>query len=589
MKDARSGRVETALQRLWFYLRPYKTKVCVGILCSLIANLVRTIGPIVLQRALDGLSHQIADGRLLQYGILIMAIALIEGVFLFFQERLVMGTSIAMERDLRNDFYRHLQKLPMDFFRTHRIGELMAKATSDLRAATAGAGQSMVISMNTLLAALVILPSMARVNLRLTLLALVPLLLVLVVTHLFHTVIHDRVEKVQSGVGALSNWAQEALAGVRTIRAFSQERGAIDTFRKINRQFMLHNLGLVRLSGITFPLMQFIVGIGSVAVLWYGGRLIARGVLSVGEFVEFTVYFGYLAWPMNDLGWSINIFQRGMVSMERLHSTMSLEPAIHDEQRASDLQEIAGAIEFRDVTYGYPGAARPAVRGINLRVEPGRTVALVGPVGSGKSTLVNMVPRLLEAGSGQVFIDGHAIQQIPLQLLRSSLGYVPQEPFLFSDTIAANIAFGADSASIQEIEQAAAEAGLAEDLASFSKGYNTLIGERGVTLSGGQRQRASLARAIVRRPRILLLDDAFSSVDTYTEATILKHLRKIMEGQACLMTAHRVSTIRHADEIVVLHEGQIVERGTHDELLARGGTYAEIYQKQQLEEEISAG
>jgi ATP-binding cassette subfamily B protein len=386
----------------------------------------------------------------------------------------------------------------------------------------------------------------------------------------------------------VSNRAQESLAGVRVIRAYTQEDAEIESFKQVNREFVNRNLKLIRLSGIFHPILQFFIGLGFIAVLWFGGNLVVTGKITIGEFVQFTLYLGLLVWPMIALGWVINIFQRGMASMGRMHKIMSIEPKIRDAVDTEGIDAIEGEIEFRDLTFTYSEAREPALKGINLHIKSGQTVAFVGGVGSGKSTMMNLVTRLLEAAPGQVLIDGRSIREIPLAVLRASIGYVPQETFLFSETIAENIAFGVEHATAEEIERAAIEAGIAEDIREFPEGFQTLVGERGITLSGGQKQRTAIARALIRRPRILILDDALSSVDTYTEEEILGHLRRIMTGRTSLIVSHRVSTVKDADLIVVLDDGRIAERGTHDMLIERGGLYAELYEKQLLEEELAA-
>jgi ATP-binding cassette subfamily B protein len=412
--------------------------------------------------------------------------------------------------------------------------------------------------------------------------------LVVTATNYFSKRIHDRFEKVQEYFGTVSNRAQESLAGVRVIRAYTQEEAEIDSFKQVNREFVDRNLKLIRLSGVFHPILQFFIGLGFIAVLWFGGHLVVNGKISIGEFVQFTLYLGLLVWPMIALGWVINIFQRGMASMGRMHHIMSIEPTIRDAAETAAIGAIEGEIEFRNLTFTYSESRDPALKGINLHIGAGQTVAFVGGVGSGKSTLMNLVTRLLEAESGQVLIDGRSIREIPLAVSRASIGYVPQETFLFSETIAGNIAFGVEHATTEEIERAASEAGIAEDIREFPEGFETLVGERGITLSGGQKQRTAIARALIRRPRILILDDALSSVDTYTEEKILGHLRRIMSGQTSLIVSHRVSTVKDADLIVVLDDGRIAERGTHDSLIARGGLYAELYEKQLLEEELAA-
>ena len=551
-------------------------------------NIVKLTAPLVLRRAVDDLGAQVTHSKLLEYAGLLIAIALTQGVFLFAQRRLLINMSRDIEYDLRGDFYAHLQKLPFEFYQTHRTGDLMARATNDLSAVRMIVGPALMYSMNTVFAMALIVPLMGSVSWRLTMLAFLSMPLVVFATNYFSKRIHDRFEKVQEYFGTVSNRAQESLAGVRVIRAYTQESSEIEQFKGVNREFVHRNLQLIKLSGIFHPILSFFIGLGFIAVLWFGGRLVIGGQISIGQFVQFTLLLGYLIWPMIALGWVINIFQRGMASMGRMHHIMSIEPAIRDMDVKGGVHEIAGEIEFRDLTFTYGESRDPALSEINLHIEPGETVAFVGAVGSGKSTLMNLITRLLDAEPGQVLIDGRPIRDIPLEVLRSSIGYVPQETFLFSDTVAENIAFGVEHATPEDIELAATEAGIAEDILEFPNGFETLVGERGITLSGGQKQRAAIARALIRRPKILILDDALSSVDTYTEEKILGYLRRIMRGRTSLIVSHRVSTVKDADLIVVLEDGRIAERGTHDWLIGRGGIYAELYEKQLLEEELAA-
>ena len=578
----------TPLRRLIGYFLPYRRTLVLGVMCVFMTNLVRMGAPIVLRHAVDELATSISHSKLLEYGGLLILIALGQGVFLFTQRRLLINMSRDIEYDLRNDFYAHLQRLPFEFYQTHRTGDLMARATNDLSAVRMIVGPALMYSMNTIFAMALLAPLMAAISWRLTLLAFLSMPLVASATNYFSKRIHDRFEKVQEYFGTVSNRAQESLAGVRVIRAYTQEQAEVESFKRVNRESVNRNLSLIRLSGIFHPILQFFIGLGFIAVLWYGGSLVISKRITIGEFFQFTLYLGYLVWPMIALGWVINMFQRGMASMGRMHQIMSIEPSISDSDETSGSSEIEGEIEFRDLTFTYGGAARPALEDINLRIAPGQTVAFVGAVGAGKSTLMNLVTRLLDAQPQQVLIDGRPIREIPLDALRASIGYVPQETFLFSETIAENIAFGVEHATQEEIECAAVEAGIAEDVLEFPKGYETLVGERGITLSGGQKQRTAIARALIRGPKILILDDSLSSVDTYTEEKILAHLRRIMRGRTSLIVSHRVSTVKDADLIVVLEDGRIAERGTHDSLITRGGLYAELYEKQLLEEELAA-
>ncbi|HVF89281.1 MAG TPA: ABC transporter ATP-binding protein [Blastocatellia bacterium] len=576
------------LRKLLSYFAPYKRQLVFGISCIFLTNLIKLTSPYVLRQAIDGLAAGVAYSTMNVYGGLILLIAFGMGIFLFLQRRTLINMSRDIEYDLRNDFYRHLQRLPFEFYQTHRTGDLMARATNDLSAVRMIVGPALMYSMNTIFSMALIVPRMASTSWRLTAMAFLPMPLVVVATNYFSKRIHDRFQEVQEYFGEVSNRAQESLAGVRVIRAYTQEAAEIDSFRKVNLESLRRNKRLIRISGIFHPILQLFIGLGFIAVLWYGGRLAIRGDISVGQFVEFNLYLGFLVWPMIALGWVINIFQRGMASMGRMAEIMAVEPAISDTDEARDVAEIRGEIEFRDLTFYYSGSASPALKGIDLRIEAGQTVAFVGAVGSGKSTLMNLVPRLLDAPPGQVLIDGRPIREVPLKLLRSSIGYVPQETFLFSETVGRNIAFGVEAASLEEIKRAATEAGIADDIEEFPNGYDTLVGERGITLSGGQKQRAAIARALIRRPKILILDDALSSVDTYTEEKILGYLRSIMRGRTSLIVSHRVSTVKDADLIIVLEDGRIAEQGTHDELITRGGLYAELYEKQLLEEELAA-
>ena len=578
----------TPLRKLISYFAPYKRAMFFGIACVFMTNVLKMAAPLVLRRAVDELTAVVTQSKLLEYGGLLVLFALIQGIFLFTQRRVLINMSRDIEYDLRNDFYGHLQKLPFEFYQTHRTGDLMARATNDLSAVRMIVGPALMYSMNTVFAMALLIPLMMSISWRLTLLAFLSMPLVASATHYFSKRIHDRFEKVQEYFGTVSNRAQESLSGVRVIRAYTQEVAEIESFKKVNREFVNRNLQLIRLSGVFHPLLQCFIGLGFIAVLWFGGSLVIRGTITIGQFVQFNVYLGYLVWPMIALGWVINIFQRGMASMGRMHQIMSTEPSIRDLANPKKTETIEGEIEFKGLTFRYGAAQEPVLNNINLRIAPGQTVAFVGSVGSGKSTLMNLVTRLLDAEPGQLLIDGRPIREIPLNVLRSSIGYVPQETFLFSETIAGNIAFGVERATAEEIEQAATEAGIAEDIIEFPDGFDTLVGERGITLSGGQKQRTAIARALIRRPRILILDDALSSVDTYTEEKILGHLRRIMRGRTSLIVSHRVSTVKDADLIVVLEDGRIAERGTHDSLVAMRGLYAELYEKQLLEEELAA-
>ena len=578
----------TPRQRLWRYVAPYKGTLALGIGCVLIANVGRMVGPIVLRNAVDDLTAGITQAKLLWYGGAFVFVTSVAGVFLFLQRRVIPSVARSFEYDLANDFYSHLQKLPLEFYQNARTGDLMSRAISDLSAARMIVGGALMFATNTLFAVALILPLMLQLNWRLTLLAFLPLPLVSLTTKIISKRIHEESTLVQEHYGTVANRVQESLSGVRVIRAYVQEDAELANFERVNAELLRRNVRLIHLNSFFTPIVNFIVGLAFVAGVWYGGLLTLQGRLTLGQLFQFTLYLEFLIHPMLQLGMIINLYQRGMASMKRLHQVMSTEPTIADHAADAEVREIKGEIEFRQLTFTYPDETEPVLNDINLRIQPGQTVAFVGNVGSGKSTLVSLVARLLDAPEGQLLIDGRPINTIPLQTLRSSIGYVPQETFLFSQTLAANIAFGDPQASATEIERAAVAAGLEDDVEQFPEKYATEVGERGVTLSGGQKQRTALARALIRRPRVLIMDDSLSAVDSHTEARILGHLRRSNVGRTTLIVSHRISTIKDADLIVVLEDGRIVERGTHSELVTSGGLYARLYEKQTLEQKLSA-
>ena len=577
----------TAVRLLLQYALPYRTALVFSLVCILVSILFRAAGPIVLQRGVDHLTLQTTRATLAWYSLLLIGIAAVQCVATFGHELLFRRSASCIERDLRSALFDHVQKMPWEFFQKHSIGELMMRAGNDLTAAITGATLALNDLLESLVTLIIILPLMIGISAGLAALAFAPSLLVIILPMLLQKKLKVRSERAQEYMSKVYGQAHAALSVPRMIRAFTQERQEIEAFRSASRQYIDRYLSRVRLSSLLLPLVQFFLGLSFIVVLWYGGDLVAAGRLSIGQLLQFILYAGYIAWPMHILGWRWTAFQNGMVSMGRVHALL-LQPAIRDSSTPAVLRKPAGAVQFRNVSFRYSSAHRPALDQVSFQVEPGQTVGVVGTVGAGKSTLMNLVPRLLEPCSGEVLIGGCPLAQIPLEALRSSIGYVPQETFLFSDTLAANLAFGRSDAGHDEICAAAEAAGLADDIAAFPKGYDTILGERGVTLSGGQKQRVSIARAILRKPDVLLLDDALSSVDSYTAENILIHLQRLMAGKTCLISSHRVSTLRGADLILVLHDGHIVERGTHHELLAYGGLYAELREKQLLEEKLAA-
>jgi ATP-binding cassette subfamily B protein len=570
------------------YVLLHKAALVFSFVCLLVSVLFKAAGPAVLKKGVDHLTFATARTTLAQCSLILIGIAVAQGVSMFMQEQLLMKSASCIECDLRSALFDHLQKMPWEFFQKHSIGELMMKVGNDLTAAITGAALALSSLLESLVTLLIIFPLMVTVSPVLAVLAFAPLLLVIASSMLLRKKIRARFECAQEYMGKVYGEAHASLSVPRTIRTFTQEQQEIETFQRASRQYVDRYLSRVRLSILLYPLLQFFLGLSFVVVLWHGGDLVAAGKLSIGQLLQFILYVWYMAWPMHVLGWQWTTFQRGMVSMSRVHALLSQQPSICDSLTPVVLRKPAGALQFKNVSFRYNGTQSPALDQVSFRVKPGQTVGIVGAVGAGKSTLLNLVPRLIEPCSGEVLVNGKPLAQIPLETLRTSIGYVPQETFLFSDTLAANMAFGKVDASHNEICAAAEAAGLVDDITGFTKGYDTVLGERGMTLSGGQKQRVSLARALLRNPEILLLDDALSSVDSYTAENILIRLQRLMAGKTCLIASHRVSTLRGADLILVLHDGHIIEQGTHKELLSYKGLYAELREKQLLEERLFA-
>ncbi len=576
-------------RRLLSYFRPHRKALAAGVVFGAAANAIKVVAPFVLRGAVDALALDVTYSALLGFGGLLVAAACAQGLFYFLQRRALNTMSRDIEYDLRNDYYRRLQKLPpLELHRTHRTGDLMARATNDASAVRVAVGPAVITLLDTVFAAALIVPLMLSISWKLTILSVCAMPVMALSTKFFTKRIHNRFGEVQEHFGRLTNRVQESVAGVRLVRAYGREANEIAGFGRVNRELLGCNQSLAWRAALINPLLQFLVGLTTIALFWYGGVLILGGEITIGQYLQFKAYLGFLVLPVVMFGYVVTLFQRGMAAMKRVDEVLAAEPAISDGLLTADEGEMAGEVEFDGLTFSYPGAAEPALKGVDLRVAPGRTVALVGTVGSGKTTLLNLVPRLLEADFGRVLIDGRPIQRVPLARLRAAVGYVQQETFLFGGTVAENIAFGAEGATEEEIRRAARAAGIAEEIEAFPKGYETVVGERGVTLSGGQKQRVAIARALIRRPRILLLDDALSSVDAETERAILAHLRDAARGCTCLVVSHRVPAVRGADLIAVLKDGAVVERGTHEELAAAGGLYASMYERQLLEETLNA-
>lgn len=575
------------LAPLKIYLARHRRQILLGFVCLVVTDILALAWPFILKLAVDSLEAGASQTRLLLYAGLFFGITAVEGFFRYGMRWILIGVSRRVEYAFRNDFFWHLLTLSRSFYHKTRTGDLLARASNDLDAVRNMLGPGIMYFASTAVTVLVAFVLMFYFSWQLTLAAMIPLPLLSYGVYKISRRVHHYSQKIQEQYATLANMVQENLSGVRVVKAYVQEPHEIGRFRGLNFEFIRRNLRLAKLSALSYPALSSVGGLTMATIIWYGGRRVIAGQLTLGTFVAFTGYLLILIWPMIALGWVIGLYQMGTASLKRIQEIMRTRPEVVSSNGPATVDgRLRGAIAFRNLSFGYAGENHLVLKRVDLEIPPGTTCAIVGATGSGKSTLVNLLPRFFPVKDGQIFVDGGDINQISLDRLRQGIGFVPQEPFLFSDTIAANVAFGSEKVDLEQIKLACEIADFDKDVAGFPKGYDTMIGERGITLSGGQRQRLAIARAVALDPAILILDDAFSSVDTDTEENILKRLRQFGRNRTVILISHRTSTVKDADMIVVLQDGEIGEQGTHEELLVRDGTYAELYRKQLLEEEL---
>ncbi|MFZ4589502.1 MAG: ABC transporter ATP-binding protein [Ignavibacteria bacterium] len=571
------------------YLKKQKYKLLLGTVFVIISISLQSIYPLVIGNGIDAISKGDTSFSYLNYGLLSVGLILVGGVFLFLTRRTIIVASREIENDLRHDFFEHLQKLPKSFYDKNSTGDLMAHATNDINNIRNFLGPGIMYSIQTFLRTVVTLTIMFSIAFKLSLIALIPLPLISFFVYKVMKSVYGRSQKVQEAFSGLTTKVQENFSGIRVMKSYVREDSEIADFNIISADYQKKNLSLARIQAYAFPMMFLLTGLSIIIVIYFGGVDVINGKLTIGNVTEFIVYLGQLTFPMIAFGWVINLVQRASPSMDRLMKIRNIEPEIQDNDVTDSNiknRDILGTVEFKDVSFKYPETDNFVLKNINLKIDKGSSLGIIGHTGCGKSTLINLIPRIYDTTEGKILLDGKDIKEIPLEVLRTSVGVVPQESFLFSDSIESNIGYSEDTIDESNLESSSQLAGLYKDVNLFPEKFKTVIGERGVTLSGGQKQRTSIARAIYKTPKVLILDDSLSAVDTNTEEEILQGLKEVMKDRTTIIISHRISTLKNLDNIIVLENAQIKEQGTHEELLAKNGIYYNIHIKQLLEEEI---